>query len=152
MVGTEYANRAVLFSDGAWFILADLLVNETGASILTANAINDGGQIVGQAVFPLVGARAYLLTPDVPGNHDPVARDDAFEVPRDRPALIPSRALLANDTDADADRLQVEAVLGNGNQDQTAAGGHVSRNGDTILYTPPMTGVAVTWSYRLKVT
>lgn len=142
MVGTEYANRAVLFSDGAWFILADLLVNETGASILTANAINDGGQIVGQAVFPLVGARAYLLTPDVPGNHDPVARDDAFEVPRDRPSIIPSRALLANDSDADADRLQVEAVLGNGNQDQTAAGGHVSRNGDTILYTPPMTGVA----------
>ena len=142
LVGSEYANRAVLYTDGAWFLLNDLLTGPVGPNVLTAHAINDGGQIVGMAIIPLVGMRACLLTPDLPGNHPPVANPDALALPARGPALIPASALLANDSDSDGDRLQLEAVLGGGIGDATLAGGHVRRSGDAILYTPPLATVA----------
>lgn len=142
VVGSEYGGRGVLYTDGYWFVLNDLVQGGEGADLDTANAINDRGQIVGVARFPGVGSRAYLLTPSAPSNQDPVAQDDSLLMPPRGDFLIPTATLLANDTDVDGDRLRIDSVFGSGIDDLTQAGGRVRRDGSTIRYTPPDVGVA----------
>lgn len=128
---------ALLYSDGHVFELNDLLREGDNADIRTANALNDRGQIVGQAQFPGVGAQAYLLTPTTPNNGDPVARDDTLTLSGRSTTLIPAGTLLANDTDPEGDRLQLDSVAGSGPGTATQAGGKVRREGDTVRYAPP---------------
>jgi hypothetical protein len=141
-VGTEYGNRAALWTDSHWFLLNDLLADTGGVDIRTANAINDRGQIVGQAYFPGSGNLAYLLTPGTPGNHDPVAVSDTLALRPSQPVVIPESSLLGNDTDVDGDRLHLFSVFATGTNGLTLAGGRIKLEGTSIHYTPPTAPVA----------
>lgn len=127
----------LLYMDGYGFALNDLVTGGSGVNITTANAINDAGQIVGQAQFPGIGNRAYLLTPGISGNHNPVAHDKSFTWSRRQSVLIPAATLLANDTDPDGDQLCLTSVAGDGLDGATQGGGRVTREGNNILYTLP---------------
>ena len=139
LVGGNYASQGALYSDGQWFTLNDLVVNNL-VTVSVANAINDRGQIVGIAWFPYEGYRACLLTPTAGGaNQAPVAVDDEFRLPKPVSLRLPAARLLANDTDSDGDGLSVVALGETTTATTTAtqAGGKVSLQADAIFYTPP---------------
>ena len=54
--------RAFLFSEGELYDLNDLVMRASGWRFRAANAINNNGQIVGEALVQGI-SRAYLLTP-----------------------------------------------------------------------------------------
>jgi probable HAF family extracellular repeat protein len=141
----------VLYTDGYVFRLNDLLVGESSVDIRSANAINEQGQIVGQASFPYgVGSRAYLLTPGNPGNHPPVAQADALVFPRRGTVLIPTASLLANDHDQDANPLHLDAVTSDDLDGRTLSGGRITREAGVLRYTSPNTAVVGdTFSYSV---
>lgn len=143
LVGQNFASLGTLYRDEQWFTLNDLLVaNQRLVNVTVANAINDRGQIVGVAWFPVDwypywGYNACLLTPTAGGaNQSPVAVNDEYRLAKAVPIRIPTSLLLANDSDADGDGLSVVA-LGEGTTTPTQAGGTASLRAGALFYTPP---------------
>jgi hypothetical protein len=83
-------------------------------------------------LFNVQTARLTNVTATYEGaasNLPPVAVDDAFFAATNTPVTLPSKALLANDTDGDGDTLTVSAV-------SNATGGAVSLTGGNVVFTP----------------
>lgn len=153
LVGINFANQGTLYHDGFFFTLNDLVL-ENLVNVMTANAINDRGQIVGVAWFPYGnGNRACLLTPTSGGaNQSPVAADDEFRIPKAQSLRLPTARLLANDSDPDGDVLSVVALGETTTATTTAtqSGGKVSLQADAIFYIPP-SGVFATDQFSYTV-
>jgi len=82
-----------IYTNGAMTPLANFNISgASGYTLETANAINDAGQIVGQAVAPDGFPHAYLLTPFAesvaPGISSPLS--DALKLKGDNLTLIPA--------------------------------------------------------------
>jgi hypothetical protein len=157
LVGINFADQGALYHDGYCFALTDLVL-ENLVNVKTANAINDRGQIVGLAWFPIdygnqAGHRACLLTPTAGGaNQSPVAADDELRVPTVQSLRVPTARLLANDSDPDGDSLFVVALGESDTTTTTAtqAGGAATLQTDAIFYTPP-SGAFTTDQFRYTV-
>ncbi len=132
IVGENNALQGMLYTDGQWLPLKDLIVGG-GVDIVQAHAINDQGQIAATTG----GWKACLLTPTSGGaNRLPVAVNDEYRLPKAEPVRISTGLLLANDSDPDGDGLAIVA-LGEASTTQTQAGGSATLQGDAIFYTPP---------------
>ena len=132
IVGQNNALQGMLYTDGQWLPLKDLIVGG-GVDIVQAHAINDRGQIAATTG----GWKACLLTPTSGSpNQSPVAVNDEQRLPRLASIRIPTYLLTANDSDPDGDGLSV-VTLGEGTTTTTQAGGTASLQGDAIFYTPP---------------
>jgi len=89
------------------------------------------GEITGRSVAAASDVMMYGLMALL--NNPPIARDDLRSHPVDEPALLPSIALFANDSDPENDSFHLLKW------DQTTAlGGHVTLVGTDLRYDPPL--------------